>query len=317
MICFDRLKIVSSTKLLNRFDESQFDLVSRNGEPQYYRYKKMRPYGLSLITVNYKKDELVIEFTSKILELKFIELINEETICECLCNIEPLVKFNEDVEDILDDFEVVKCDVTKDVSYCDIKESERFVKSNLANYDKWKCEKYRNGFVLKNVVATPKYKKRMVIYDKGNELKLEKNREFVNEVDKYDEDGSFIFDYYRYKVRVEMNINTKAQIRELLNIPDNKLTSVLSSNANPILTVLDEALKEPSVKNRSVASAWKDYQDELVLKDCDNDLSKVEAKMKSLSKSTRIPQKMLRYRELLQRLQNSTAPAFDLRELIV
>jgi hypothetical protein len=316
MICFDKLKIVTSTKHIKRFDESKFDLVSRNGEPQYYKYKKPLPYGLSLIMINYKRNELVIEFTSKILGLGFIDLINKDTVYECLYNVEPLVEFNDDVEFIMNDFEVVKCDVTQDVSYHDVKELERYVKSNLANYDKWKCEHHNNGFVLKTVVSTPRFKKRIVIYDKGKELKLEKNRAFVNDTDNLD-DGSFIREYFRDKVRIEMNINTKVQIRELLNIPDNKLMRVLSSSANPILTMLNEALKEPSVNN-SVISSHKKRLQYLLLKDCGFDLSKVEAIVRSdYSKNTQIAAVMQPYRELCQRLQNNSAPVFDLRKLVV
>jgi hypothetical protein len=267
------------------------------------------------ITIDFEKDRLTIKFTSKILGLGFIDLINVNTICQCLSSIH-LVEFDDDVEDILDEFKVMTCDVTKDVSYgYDIKKRKQEINSSLKNYDKWKCENYQNGFALRNVVGK-QYKKRLVIYNKGNELKLEKNRAFVDSVDNFDE-GSLIHEYYRDKVRFEMNINTKAQVRELLGIKDNKLMSVLNSDANPILTLLNEVLLEPDVNNR-VISTMKEYHCELTLKDGDFDLGKVEAKIRSLySKNTQISDVMKPYRALHQRLKSNTAPAFDLRKLVV
>jgi len=315
MICLDKLKIVTSTKHIERFDESQFLAVFKNGKLQYYKFHQKIPYEL-LIMINFEKDELVIEFTSKILGLGFINLINKDTIYECLCNVAPSVKFNDDVEYILDDFEVLKCDVTKDVTYSDVKKLERYAKTNLSNYDKWKCEHQKNGFVLKNVAGTPRNKKRIVIYNKRNELKLGKNKEFLKEEDRWN-DGSFIFEYFENKVRFEMNINTKIQIRQLLNISDNKLISVLNSEANPILDVLNEALKEIPANSDNYRN-MKEYHYQLTLKDCDYDLGKVEAKIRSLySKNTQIVAVMKPYRNLLQRLKNTSEPAFDLRKLVV
>jgi hypothetical protein len=93
--------------------------------------------------------------------------------------------------------------------------------------------------------------------------------------------------------------------------------NVLNSEANPILTVLNKAIKETSVNTHAIRT-FKEYQLELVLKDCDNDLGKVEAKLRSsYSKKTQIAKLMRPYRELHHRLQESATPAFDLRKLVV
>jgi hypothetical protein len=317
MIRLDKVKIMTSTKKIERFDESKFYRIEKEGKPPCYKYKQTSPYEL-LILINYERGELVIEFTSKILGLGFIDLINKDNICECLYSISPLVEFEEDVCCLLGEFEVLKCDVTKDVPHNDVKTLEDYVETNLANNKKWKCEHQKNGFVLKNVVGTPRYKKRIVVYDKAHELKLDRNRKFLNEVDDYDEGDSFIFDHFNGTVRIELNINTKVQVRDLLHIPDNRLVSVLNSDANPILDVLNEALKQSDENSSSVSSAWKEYKDVLVLKDCDNNLGKVENKIRSLTSSnTSITRMMKPYRELHQRLQNDSTPTFDLRKLVV
>ena len=313
MICFDKLKIVTSTKHIKKFDESKFQLSSLDGKIQYYKYTQKTPFDL-LIMINYERDELVIEFTSKISTLSFFQLINEDTIYECLYSLAPLLEFEGHIENILDEFKVLKCDVTKDISYHDVKELKRYVISNLANHNKWICEKWGNGFVLKNLVTTKRCKKRIVVYDKGKELDNKKEK-YTPLLETIYDDGC-IYNDFDGIIRMEMNIGTIHQVKEHLNIPDNKLTSVLSSNANPILTVLNEVLKKSSV-NSSIKFTHKERLQNLLLKDCDFDLRKVEAVVRSdYSKNTQIAKIMKPYIELYQRIQNNKDPAFDLRKLI-
>lgn len=141
MLCFDKLKIVTSIGHLIDFDKSKFQSSFRNEKLQYYKYSQKIHYEL-LIMINHEKDELVIEFTSKILGLGFINLINVDTIYECLSSI-PFVEFDDD-EFYLEDCEVLKCDITKDVSLScgDVRQLQRYVNSSLGNYDKWKCENH-------------------------------------------------------------------------------------------------------------------------------------------------------------------------------
>jgi len=116
-----------------------------------------------------------------------------------------------------------------------------------------------------------------------------------------DEQG--LLDQLKDKTRFELNIVTKEQIRKLLNIQDNNLRSVLHSGANPILTVFDEAINLNGTTINHTNK--KDYMMELVIKDCDYDLEKVEAKIRSLTpKTTSIKREMQPFRELYGRMQN-------------
>jgi hypothetical protein len=312
MLCFDKLKIVTSTDCIEKFDESKFQSAYKNGKLQYHKYVQTTPCKL-LIMINCDKNELVMEFTSKILGIDFINLINEETIGECLLRLERLVEFNVDVEDIIENSEVVKCDVTQDVT-CneDMNTLKRYVNSNLTNYDKWKCEPYRYGFVLRNIAATHRYKKRISVYDKEKELQKATNKDFFNQFD----DDCFLQDYFRGKIRIELNINTKIQIRELLGIPDNKLANVLRSKANPILAVLNEALTT-APENACPVCTVKEYHYILTLQDCGNDLGKVEAKLRTLiSRNTSITKAMKPYREFYRRMQPDIKTGIDIRSFI-
>ena len=75
----------------------------------------------------------------------------------------------------------------------------------------------------------------------------------------------------------------------------------LNSETNPILEFMDEAVC--GSQGQKACSDWKSYQRYLVLKDCDFDLEKVEAKVRSLYKrGTKISDVMRPYREAYSQL---------------
>jgi hypothetical protein len=311
MLCFDKLKIITSSNYIKEIDRTAFQSISTNEKLQYHKYRQNTPYSL-LIMNNYEHNELAIEFTSKILKDNFIHLINKDTIYECLHNINQLGIFKLDIENIINHAKVVKCDTVKDVIFQNIKALKNCTNSNLCNYNKWKTGSYSNGFVIKNVVGTRKYKHRIIVYDKGKELSNAKNQSFLNTLS--DKEQCLL--HYKNKIRIEQNINTENQIRDLLGISDNQLINVLNSNTNPILTVLNKALKAP-VANTYVVNSLKEHLHKLMLEDCNNDLEQVEAKVRNLcSKNTSITKMMQPYRELHHRLQENAIPTFDIRKLV-
>ena len=337
MICFDKMKITTSIGHIKYINETEFQHIYKNGELQQLKYRKTKPYEL-LMLIDYEKNEVAIEFTSKILEGWLIELINEETIYRVFDKTFQLVDF-QDYE--YENFEVGKCDIVQDISpkikvneiantfnnktfteyeYVSMDNLKQYAAANLSNFDKWKCKKYKNnGFVIENVVSTPRYKHRIAIYNKGKELKCAKNREFVKMIDEqhYPKDPGSITDYYSDKTRVELNIITRKQIRELLQIQDNKLSSVLNSTANPILTVLNKALAPLNTEKTPPPRPFKEYLMWCVFKDCDFDLAKVEAKIRSgYSKNTQISKIMKPYREFYERMQNVKDKGIDIRTFI-
>lgn len=310
MIKFDKIKLTTSIDYIININTERFVTVTKYDEVLYYKYHQETPISL-LIIVDFEHNELVIEFTGKILFENYPNLICSETIVQCLQNINRLGICKLEVDAILQDAEVVKCDVTKDIK-CDFKSLISTIRQNITNYSKWNVKSYGNGIVVENVVATPRYKKRLAIYDKGNELRKATNINFINSL----KNSCKVIDYYKNKIRFELNINTKQQIRQFLNIPNNRLINVLSSKANPILTVIDEAIKyeSPLIKTRTI----RDYERELLLKDCDFDLVRVEAKLRSLSsKNTSIKRLMQPYKDLYKRINSINSPTFDVRSLVV
>ena len=313
MLCLDKVKIITSINNIKDINEDIFQTNIKGGILQYHKYQQKRPSSL-LIMNNYEKNELVIEFTSKILKDNFIHLINKNNIHECFSNINQLNICTLDIDNILNNSEIVKCDPVKDITFHeDMKVLKNHTNSNLSNYDKWKSKPYKNGFTVENTVSTPRSKHRIIIYGKAKELGMADNQPFLDSLS----DKEKCLSHYEDKIRIELNINTKSQIRELLNISDNQLMSVINSDANPILIVLNKAIKETSV-NTCVVHTLKDRLHELMLKDCNFDLSKVEAEVRNFSsKNSSITKAMKPYRELHHRLLNNMVPAFDMRKLVV
>lgn len=237
MIRFDKMKLITSIDYISDINGTAFLATANLDEVLYYKYQQDEPYSL-LVLVDCRKNELVLEFTGKILLDKYSQLINRGTIKDSLNNINKLNICRLDVEAILHNAEVAKCDITKDIE-TDINVINSTIWQNLINYRKWTVKQYNSGIVLENVVSTSRYKKRLAIYNKCRELEKVNNINFLDNLTAKNE----ILSYFKGKVRFELNINTKQQIRQLLNIPNNNIQNVLNATTNPILTVIDEAVK--------------------------------------------------------------------------
>ncbi|MCM0207404.1 hypothetical protein J8L09_16240 [Bacteroides fragilis] len=311
MIQFDKLKIVTNIRYISNINKELFIENKKGNEILYYKYKQKTPYNL-IIIVNYFQNELVIEFTSKILKDKFIELINKDNIKECISNINQLNICQLDVDDIINNSEVVKCDITKDIIYDNINEITEYININRSNYQKWNCKNLNNGLILENIAATPRNKKRITIYNKEKEIKKSENIPYLNILS----DKNKVFEYFKNKIRFELNINTKIQIRKLLSISNNNLLDVLSSNENPIITIFDEAITS-KVNHNKQSTNLREYERELLIKECEYDLSKVELTIrKYTSKNTSIKRIMKPYIELNNKLNNQSHKNINLKELL-
>ncbi len=292
MQTFDRLKIVTAIDVIDVVDESVFVKTLVNGNVVSMKYYREVPSKL-MIKVDYASGEVVVEFTGKILGHNYPHLISMANIEECFRNIESLGFCRFDM-DLLMRSEVVSCDVTKDVQCSDVRKVQSYIRSHISNYNKYMCRALKNGnVVLEKNVTTRKNKKRMTIYDKEQEMKKSDNTRFMQR--------NGLTDEFVGKCRFEINLNSKEQIRNALHIEDTNLLTVLNSETNPILEFMDEAVC--GSQGQKACSDWKSYQRYLVLKDCDFDLEKVEAKVRSLyRRGTKISDVMRPYREAYSQL---------------
>lgn len=311
MIQFDKLKIVTNISYIDNINKDLFIENKKGNEILYYKYSQKTPYNL-LIMINYSQNELVIEFTSKILKDKFTQLINKDNIKECIYNINQLNLCHLNIDNIINDSSIVKCDITKDITYNNINEITNFININRSNYQKWNCKKYKNGIILENIVATPRNKKRITIYNKEKEISKSDNIPFLNILSNKNK----ALEYFKNKIRFELNINTKIQIRNLLSIDNNNLLEALNSSENPIITILDEAISNIINPNKQ-STNLREYERQLLLKECEYNLSKVESIIRThTSKSTSIKRIMQPYIELNNRLNNQSNKNINLKELL-
>ena len=290
MLTFDKIKMVSDISNIEIYDENIFENIYKNDVLKELRYMVDEPYYL-YVEVDFEENELVIEFTGKILGKDYPKLISNETIYQCFDVINSNGAFSVAPEMLMNSV-VVKCDVTFDIAWDGISNFTEYVRNNLINYQKYICRRLKNGnLVIEKNVTTRQYKKRLEIYDKGSEMSLIKNRSFLNYY--FDGDNPFIG-----MCRFELNLNSKNQIRKSLCVSDCILHNVLASMQNPIVDFLNEILikHDDSVE----VSDWKSYQMKLVLEDCNYDLQMVEAKLRQYySKGNNFFKIMKPYRELL------------------
>ena len=292
MLTFDKLQLVADISSVIYYDESKFEKTEKEGTFTF-KYHQEVPYLLN-IKIDCHKREVVIEFTGKVLGANYPKLISSDTIRECFHAINSMGLVTLDT-DVMMDADVVKCDVTKDIRVNDVSILTNYVRQHISSYQRYVCRKLRNNnLVVEKNVTSRQTKKRMTIYDKGKDMQLAENRRFVEE---YGLDGAF-----DGLCRFELNLNSKAQIRNALGISNTKLQSVLNSNSNPIADFLDAVIDNASTS--STLSDKKEYLTALVLKDCDYDLEKVEAKMRQFhsSRGTSIGAIMKPYRQMLERL---------------
>lgn len=296
MITFDKLKIVSDITSIEIHDTSRFEVITKKGVVTALKYYQEAPY-LLMIKVDYQNREVVIEFSGKVLGPDYPKLISIRTIETCFENINALGFCSLDVEAMMDS-DVVKCDVTKDVKIENVSGLTQYVRNHISNYQQYLCRKLRNGnlVVEKNVVSR-KTKKRMTIYDKEKDMHRAENEAFV--------EANGLEGAFDGMCRFEINLDSKEQIRQALHVHNTKLMTVLSADANPIADFLDNVVQS---NNEGINMPdKKTYMMTLVLKDCDFDLEKVEAKLRSFihSKGTSIRNVMKPYIALMGQMNSN------------
>ena len=271
MLTFDRLKVISPIPSIHLTDEEAFEKIVKGGELIALLYEQALPFKLRL-RLDYRKREVSTEFTGKVLGHDYPRLISQDNIGECFRNIGQLGLCVFDMDMMLDSV-VVSCDVSRDILCSDIKGLTTYMKSHVSNYAKYDVRLLKNGnLILTNNVTTKDIAKRMTVYDKAKEMRLAKNRVFV-------QDNGIEGDFDR-KCRFELNLRSQEMIRKALNIPCTDLNTVLSSTANPIVDFLQESvLASPCERH---FTSMKAYMYSLVIKDCNGDMAQVEDKVRSI-----------------------------------
>ena len=294
MLTFDKLKLVTNINDIEVLDTNLFNITYKNDVISSMKFYQDIPY-LLMIKIDFECSEAVIEFTGKILKSGYKKLISAETIRQCFDNINEMGFCKINIEEILSNAQVVKCDVTMDVPDLDMSNLASYISANLTSYKQYQCKTLRNGnLIIEKNVTTRKLMKRITIYYKGKEMKRSANMKFAQDYG--------IEDEFNGLCRFEMILNSKEQIRNTLGIDNTRLRDVLTASANPILDYMKEVISPPEHQQ---ISDKKTYIAMLVLRDYD--LAKVEAKMREFHpRGTSINKVMESYRSVLAQVGNSS-----------
>ena len=313
MIKFDKIKIVSSIENVKSLNDDVFENKVKDGCIVEQRYTMMSPYYL-YIEADYREQELILEFTGKILKDDYKDLIHVNNIHTCISNINDLDLCDLNIDGILSDGIIVKADICLDVDYPDCKALTKSLRANVSNFNKYLARTIGDNFVIEKNVQTKGYKRRLTIYDKAKEIHRAGNRSFLSTLD----NPQLLLDYFNGKIRFELNLNSKEQIRKSLNIYDTSIREVLNSTATPIWDMLDSAIEE--VNGNIACSNLAELKNKLVLESCGYDLAKVEALLRNFySQGTHISQVMKPYRALAAKLSPNLTPSLkqQLRNLLL
>lgn len=292
MITFDRLMILTNTAYISNIQNKAF--VCKKG---VLTYTQKIPFYLA-ITVKNRRKELVIEFMGKVLGKRYAELISSQTIKQCFDNINALGICYLDYEKILNDGEVTSCDITTDVDCATIKEMNRFMRNNIRSYRLFDAKLHKNGNLeITKIADTNEAWKKLTVYNKEVEIGKYTNRSFREAYDISPLD-------FHNKCRFEIRVNSEEQLRQTLGIKSTILKAVLSANVTPIHDFADEVL---APNTQTDITAIQQYRIELILKDCDYDMQKVEATLKDkYAEKTSMTKILNPYREALNRRNHPT-----------
>ncbi len=320
MITLDRIKIKTKSKYVKHMDTIVSSVISRNNIEEAVRCNQGKPYKL-YINNSLKDSSCNIEFSAKVLGDQYYQLINKDNIHQCFKNINELGICRLDVEGIVNDSDSMSLDVTTDISGLSLPDRVA-VKSCLRNLNKYHIEKYnRDGLTVMKDVKTGNRKERLIFYDKYKELNNADNRRFISSLD----DECALFAHFYGKFRVEANVRSHKQIRDLFQIESISLLDVLHSDANPLLTLFDKIFNIPVTEGSVVNEIqsllcyerFNDLKDSLILEACENDLEKVDLVLnKYLAPTTNKKEYREKYIKLLNNTNTSSNKNFALMERV-
>lgn len=304
MITFDKLKIVvKSSKYIDNINTYIFNTIIKNDVITEYRYQQTTPY-LLYVEQDIVEDEVVIEFTGKILGAAYPDLINRENVRQCFDNINALGICTLDVDGILTFGEVVKADVTKDVEYDNISALTKELLSCIRNNERYNATCESGNFIVEKKVKTKNRKMRLTIYDKEKEMSLMDNQRWIASLG--DAAAHQINEHFRGKIRFEMNLNSIKAIKDGLCIRDNSIASVLNAETNPIMPFLDKVLLDNA--EARIAKSVRDLERIAFMEKFGNDMKAIErAILPVKSPKTNLAQVMRPYHQLFNALNSNNS----------
>lgn len=247
MLQSDRIKIITRSRYFTIPPDSDFvtNEHKRSGM-MYEKYVTKTPYFLSIM-INKTTDRATVEFTSKILGERCIELISIRNIQDCLELICQKGICQIDAENVMVDAIVSKIDVTMDLNIQMTGEMKTVLQMAIKDSGKWQSKiRKRNGIdIKKDVKSDSRRKERISFYNKGDEILLSRNKPFLNSLS----NTEHILEYFSAKTRVEYNLTSGTMIKEILELQTLDLTTVLTCKVNPITKLCERMFDRSLLEN--------------------------------------------------------------------
>ena len=291
MIKFDKIKIIAPISAIEGYEGNDLFQTTTQGD-EVIRYKLSYNHPTLHVIITPKEYKVSIEFTGKILGEHYPQLINKESIRECFDRINSMGFFHLDTNTILRQAEVIQCDVTCDLTFPNLNRLRDVINTHL-NTPKWAIQQYSGGIVIAKTVKTSKYKRRLSIYDKGAEMRLKDNTDYIALLKNSEE----IENYFHDKIRFELNLTSKQAIRDALSVISTDVMTVLNSPANPIREAILEAIHIPTEERQ--VSTLRDFERLIVLEYFNFELPKLKNSIRKFYKDSNGLNKTIKaYREL-------------------
>lgn len=310
MLTFDKLKIVvNSADYIDNINLNKFQTIIKEGVATQYRYQQTTPY-LLYIEKDLVENELVIEFTGKILGVKYPELINQTNIRQCFDTINTLDICTLDVDGILTFGHITKADVTKDVEYNDISSLSKELLSCIKNNERYNATCEGGNFIVEKKVKTSNRKMRLTIYDKEKEMSLAENQRWLQSLG--GAEAEQVTEYFHKKIRFELNLTSVKAIKDSLCTRGNSISSVLNSETSPIMPFLDKVLVDNA--EARVAKSVRDLERLAFMEKLGYDLKAIERAILPIkSHKTNLSQAMKPYHLLYNALNANTSSSLKER----
>lgn len=251
-IKFDTIKLTTKSKFISNINAALFshDIDVSTGELLSIEYRSSQhaditPFELHIRT-NYKSHRLSIEFSSKILLADYPRLISIQTFRQCLKNIESLGICTFDIDGVIQDCYFNKLHITKDIDLKLTPEILDRLNHCTGDYRRYKWHRYKDSIQFTRNVKAADCRESLTLYDKGVEILLHKNRDFLKKT--YASES--IINYFHGKTRLEVKLENKRKIQKELEIVDTDYNSVMNCRKSIVLAQFDKIFgSNPPVAN--------------------------------------------------------------------
>lgn len=284
MVTMDLIKLKIPSRYVSIIDQDKFTLetimgvITKSKLLQGRRSDNKYEYHCNLyIEEDHHEYYTLIEFSSKILSDNYPRLISRESIEDCLMILKGYKLIDFEIKEIIKYSSVLKAAFTKDINFILNKPEVDSLKL-LCPTDNYKVTPYAKGITFEQMINTEKSKNRLKIYNKINELNLQKNSKFLNSL----KNKAALLDYFNSKTRLEVDAKSAAKVKYLTGSTDNMLTTILNSEVCPIHKSFEKIYDDTMIRSmqnkfsKGLPAKKVDYINGLILNDCGHDLDKVK-----------------------------------------